>query len=178
MEEVRCEPERFGLGLEPALVWTLPDVAATERLGHALGAWLEPGDFLGLIGTLGAGKTSLTRGLASGFQVEGAVSSPTYALVNLHHGKKRRRLVHIDLYRLERFDDLEGIGYWDYVEDPEALVCVEWLNRIPEAWPGERGALLWLEPVPVQRRRATLYLSEPLQRRSRAALLSAAPPPD
>jgi len=166
--------ERTPLGLmeEPALVVSLASSEDTERLGEALASALAPGDVLGLLGTLGAGKTTLTKGLARALAGgEQLATSPTYTHVNVYEGLGAHTVdvVHMDLYRLETLDDLESIGYWDYIESGEAVVCVEWITRIPEAWPegssgarmmltlgsdgSGRTARLWVAPEDVQRAR-------------------------
>ena len=106
----------------------------TEALGEALGRWLEPGDWVGLNGDLGAGKTCLVRGLAAGMQVppECPVTSPTFTLMNVYDG--RFPVYHLDLYRLTSEDDLEAIGYYDLFVD-EGAVLVEWSERIQSSAP-------------------------------------------
>lgn len=123
--------------------WILRDADHTEQIGAALAQGLRPGDFIGLIGDLGAGKTCLTRGLMAGlWSVRGqgtpseAVTSPTYTLLNLYPAPTPfEEVLHADLYRLEDADDLASTGYWDAVESAE-LSVVEWVDRIPDAWPG------------------------------------------
>ncbi|RVU48738.1 tRNA (adenosine(37)-N6)-threonylcarbamoyltransferase complex ATPase subunit type 1 TsaE [Lujinxingia sediminis] len=130
--------EYTGLIVVPRVELALDGEAATLHLGRALGRGLhERGEgFLGLVGDLGAGKTTLIKGLAEGMSIApDEVSSPTYALVQ-EYGRDAE-LVHMDLYRLEHVDDLESLAYWDYIDRPETLVCVEWLDRIPHAWPGQ-----------------------------------------
>lgn len=132
-----------GLRKEPLVEVVLKGEESTRKFGAWLGSLLERGGFLGLIGDLGAGKTTLMQGLVaarSAFQVE--ASSPTYALVQEYDTDPK--IFHMDLYRLESFEDLESIGYWDYLDATEGIVCVEWLDRIPEAWP-ERGWVLELQ---------------------------------
>jgi tRNA threonylcarbamoyl adenosine modification protein YjeE len=124
-------------GVRPRLI-ELPDDAATRRLGAALADALSPGTVLGLVGELGAGKTTLMQGLVAALGDERPATSPTYTLVHLHETDPL--VVHVDLYRLEGVAELETLGYWDYVEDGDALVCVEWIDRIPQAWPG-RGVV-------------------------------------
>ena len=121
---------------DPTHELALADDAATRALGRALAALVRPGEVLGLVGTLGAGKTTLMQGMIGALDL-GDASSPTYTLINLHEPDDpgAPRLAHIDLYRLETYDDLESIGYWDVAGDPDTITCVEWLNRIPEAWP-------------------------------------------
>ncbi|WP_338865686.1 tRNA (adenosine(37)-N6)-threonylcarbamoyltransferase complex ATPase subunit type 1 TsaE [Myxococcus stipitatus] len=114
---------------------TLASPEETHRLGIRLGGLLEPGDFVGLIGDLGAGKTHLVRGVAEGAHVpRSEVASPTFAIVYPYSG--RIPLYHADLYRLTGYDDLYATGFMDLVGGEGALL-VEWLDRVPEAAPRE-----------------------------------------
>ncbi len=107
----------------------------THRLGVRLGALLQPGDFVGLVGDLGAGKTHLVRGVAVGAGVSRSeVASPTFAIVYPYRG--RLPLYHADLYRLADYDELYATGFLDLVGG-DGAVLVEWLDRIPEAVPRE-----------------------------------------
>jgi tRNA threonylcarbamoyladenosine biosynthesis protein TsaE len=107
----------------------------THRLGVRLGELLQPGDFIGLIGDLGAGKTHLVRGVASGAQVaRSEVASPTFAIVYPYRG--RIPLYHADLYRIADYDELYATGFLDLVGG-DGAVLVEWLDRVPEAAPRE-----------------------------------------
>lgn len=133
MEAPDFEPAAFGLDEQPQLCLKLDDEAATRRLGAALGGVLGAGDFVGLIGNLGAGKTTLVQALVGALSDDEQATSPTYTLLNEY--ETRPPVVHVDLYRLQTYDELESIGYWDYAESGYAITCVEWLDRIPEAWP-------------------------------------------
>jgi tRNA threonylcarbamoyladenosine biosynthesis protein TsaE len=107
----------------------------TRALGKRLGSLLQPGDFIGLIGDLGAGKTELIRGVAEGAAVPSEdVTSPSFALINVYEG--RIRLYHADLYRLTSAEQLHAIG-WDDVLESEGAVVVEWIDRVPQAAPKE-----------------------------------------
>ena len=113
-------------------------VEETEALGERLGAILQPDDFIGLSGDLGAGKTALSRGLARGLGVppEAQVSSPTFALVNAYRGG-RLPLFHADLYRVKDAEELYDAGIYDLIDAGSVLV-VEWIDRVrafaPEDW--------------------------------------------
>ena len=133
------QPAQWGLSPQPQRTWALPDARATRALGRALATWLRPGDFLGLTGTLGAGKTTLMQGVVEASGAGSHAASPTYTLVNLYEGQPP--IAHLDLYRLESEGDLESIGYWDLVADEYAALCVEWFTLIPASWPGQ-GAIL------------------------------------
>jgi tRNA threonylcarbamoyladenosine biosynthesis protein TsaE len=110
----------------------------TFGLGERLGRLLVPGDFLGLSGELGAGKTALARGVASGAGCPlSEVSSPTFAIVQTYGG--RIPLHHADLYRLTSERDLEGTGFFE-LRDSGGAALVEWIDRVPSAAPTD-----WLE---------------------------------
>ena len=105
----------------------LPDLAATEVLGRRIAAALRPGDVVALSGGLGAGKTTLVRGVARGMGVQGVVASPTFVLSRRYAGAVP--LVHCDAYRLGPDDD-----FADVVSDPEdVVVVVEWGDPVMAA---------------------------------------------
>jgi tRNA threonylcarbamoyladenosine biosynthesis protein TsaE len=111
----------------------LPDAAATERAGRALAALLEPGDVIGLVGDLGAGKTALVQAIAAGLGAPGA-TSPTFTILNEYAGG-RLPIVHADLYRIDRARDLEEIGLDDPIGRGDGVVLIEWVDRFPEVLP-------------------------------------------
>jgi tRNA threonylcarbamoyladenosine biosynthesis protein TsaE len=110
--------------------------AEMQELGERLGRLLAVGDVVGLIGPLGAGKTTFVQGLARGLEVpaDRHVASPTFALVNEHPG--RVPLVHADLYRIESERELGELGLAEAAD--RAAVAVEWLDRFPDAVPAAR----------------------------------------
>ena len=101
----------------------------TVALGELMTELLLPPKLVVLRGELGAGKTTLVRGMARALGAsEDDVASPTFTLVHEYRGRKTR-LIHLDLYRLEEERELEGIGLWEMVEQPDVLVMVEWGDR-------------------------------------------------
>jgi tRNA threonylcarbamoyladenosine biosynthesis protein TsaE len=98
----------------------------TERLGEKIGKVLEPGMVIALIGELGAGKTTLTKGIARGLGVTGLVHSPTFTLIHEHAG--RLPVYHFDLYRLESPRELEEVGYDGYLYG-EGVCIIEWAEK-------------------------------------------------
>jgi len=119
----------------------------TESLGAELAARLAEGGlppFVALYGDLGVGKTALTRGLASVLAPGALVRSPTFALVN-EYRTGRTPLFHFDMYRVEGEDDLESIGYWDYLD--RGICVVEWSEKIPFALP-EQYLRVSIEKLP------------------------------
>ena len=112
----------------------------TEAFAAAFAEALQPGDFLALDGTLGAGKTCFVRGLARGLGVpEGVpVTSPTFTLLNVYDA--RMAIHHLDFYRLDSFDDLEAIGFFD-LDEASSVTVVEWASRLETALPSPRWSL-------------------------------------
>ena len=107
-----------------------------QALGERLGRLMRAGDVVGLIGPLGAGKTTFAQGIARGLEVppDRHVASPTFALVNQHPG--RVPFVHADLYRLNHASELPELGLteaFDY-----AAAAIEWLDRFPGVAPADR----------------------------------------
>ena len=109
-------------------------IKQTKSIGEKLGEVTEPGDLLLLIGDLGTGKTCLTQGIAIGLGIKSSVRSPTFILVNEHYG--RSTLFHIDLYRIENINEVEGMGLDEYVNS-DGVCVVEWANKATSAFPKE-----------------------------------------
>jgi tRNA threonylcarbamoyladenosine biosynthesis protein TsaE len=122
----------------------LPDAEATEAFGAALAGALRPGDVIALHGALGAGKTTLARGLLRGLGHLGDVASPTFPIVQAYAPPDTRiPLWHVDLYRIEDPSELAEIGLDDAL-DAAALV-VEWPERLPALWPDALRLTLTIE---------------------------------
>jgi tRNA threonylcarbamoyladenosine biosynthesis protein TsaE len=105
----------------------------TRRIGMRLGEMLQPGDVIGLEGNLGAGKTTIVQGIASGWGSYDSVSSPTYVLVNVYRRLDRNQLFHLDAFRLENSEEAIDLDI-DAMLDQGPLL-VEWADRIKEALP-------------------------------------------
>lgn len=115
----------------------LPDAEATEQAGERLAPLLRPGDLLLLEGPLGAGKTTLIRGLVRGLGGDpGEVCSPTFILRETYEvagPQGIRRLHHLDLYRLrgKKQSPWQELGLDELLDDPEAVTAVEWPEDLP-----------------------------------------------
>jgi tRNA threonylcarbamoyladenosine biosynthesis protein TsaE len=101
--------------------------AATRDLAAAVAGALAPGDLLLLVGDLGSGKTTFTQGLALGLGVTDPVTSPTFTLVRAYRCRPGpvRTLLHADLYRLDRLQDVVDLGIGEMVDD-QSVAVVEW----------------------------------------------------
>lgn len=106
----------------------------TRALGEALGALLVAGDVVLLSGGLGAGKTELTKGIGAALEVDEVIVSPTFTLARRYPG--RVPLVHVDLYRLDRVQELFDLGLED--EGDDAVTVIEWGDVAGAHLPGER----------------------------------------
>jgi tRNA threonylcarbamoyladenosine biosynthesis protein TsaE len=102
----------------------------TRALAVEFAAALPPDATLALHGNLGVGKTTFVQGLARGFGVTDAVTSPTFTIFTLHRGA--RTLVHLDAYRLERVAQLDALMLEDFLVTPYCL-AIEWPDNIA-AW--------------------------------------------
>ena len=103
------------------------DTASVAAIGGALAPELGGGDSCHLSGPLGAGKTTLVRGLLRALGYEGPVPSPTFTLVETYEFAQLR-VVHFDLFRVESYEELETIGLRDYFAD-DNLCVFEWPDR-------------------------------------------------
>ncbi|MGH9870708.1 MAG: tRNA (adenosine(37)-N6)-threonylcarbamoyltransferase complex ATPase subunit type 1 TsaE [Candidatus Polarisedimenticolia bacterium] len=102
----------------------------TRRAGRELAVTLSPGDIVALSGSLGAGKTVFVRGLAEGLGLDPRqVHSPTFAMVT-EYGAGASRLVHVDLYRIDRAAEIEDLGLDSLLSDG-AVMAVEWGEKLP-----------------------------------------------
>ena len=144
-----------------AKVIEIDSAEAMRALGERLAAGLRAGDVLMLHGDLGAGKTTLTQGIASGLGVDGPVQSPTFTLVREHRGRELM-LYHLDLYRLDDPDELENLGYETYLEPEDGVSVIEWPERAGD-WIPDRFTLVQIEHLGGDRRQVTIKRVEASQ---------------
>ncbi|MBN1380819.1 MAG: tRNA (adenosine(37)-N6)-threonylcarbamoyltransferase complex ATPase subunit type 1 TsaE [Deltaproteobacteria bacterium] len=117
----------------------------TSSIGAKLGNVLEKGEIIALIGELGSGKTLLTQGIAKGLGVSDAynVTSPTFNIINEYPG--RLTLYHMDIYRLGGVNDLEDIGFEEYMSK-NGVIVIEWAEKIKDIIP-DRASFIYLSSV-------------------------------
>jgi tRNA threonylcarbamoyladenosine biosynthesis protein TsaE len=133
---------------------TLPTLEHTLAFGRALGAVLQPADLVILSGSLGAGKTALTKGIGAGMGVSGTITSPTFVLARVHPAVNGGvPLVHVDAYRLAGSVELDDL---DLDTDlTAAAVVIEWGEGVAEQL-SEQRLVVELERLPDDTREATM----------------------
>jgi len=112
----------------------------TQKLGERLSASLKPGNILALYGELGSGKTTFIQGLARGLGVKRRIISPTFVFIrqySINH-KLAKILYHVDLYRINKTSEAQGLGLEEIFTDELAIVVIEWADRIKEILPKKR----------------------------------------
>lgn len=131
---------------------TVRGVSAMRELGREIGRELHPGDVVLLHGDLGAGKTTLTQGIAEALDVSGVTQSPTFTLVTEHPATLATgedvTLYHLDLYRLDDPEELGDIGWDEMIAPAKGVTVVEWPERAGD-WLPERYTLVsiaYLDP--------------------------------
>lgn len=115
----------------------LESVEQTQQWGDRLGRLLQAGDLLILTGGLGAGKTTLTQGIALGLQVRGPITSPTFVIVRVHPSVvSGPSLVHVDAYRLGSAVEIDDLDLDSALDD--VVIIVEWGAGLAETLAGQR----------------------------------------
>lgn len=123
----------------------LADPVATEAIGRQLAALVRPGDVITLAGQLGAGKTSIARGLLAALGLPGEAPSPSFAIVQPYAPPEVRvPVLHVDLYRINHVDELEELGLDEALFD--SVLIVEWPERAGGYWPDALALALEILP--------------------------------
>lgn len=114
--------------------FVIADPEQMHQLGIRIAAELQAGDLVLLNGPLGAGKTTLTRGIGEGLGAQGTVQSPTFVLARTHRTTKGPKLVHVDAYRLGSAMELDDLD----INFPQSIVVVEWardyIDGVADSW--------------------------------------------
>ncbi|MCR5613148.1 tRNA (adenosine(37)-N6)-threonylcarbamoyltransferase complex ATPase subunit type 1 TsaE [Treponema sp.] len=114
----------------------------TIELGRKIGAYLKKGDILAMQGTLAAGKTTITKGIAESLGVKDVITSPTFCLISEYEGKMP--LYHLDVYRLDGPEDFINLGTDDMLYG-DGVSVIEWSEKIMEELP-KNTIIIRLEP--------------------------------
>ncbi len=107
----------------------------TMKFAESFAKKLRPGEIVAFSGDLGSGKTTFIKGLAKGLGLRSSreVKSPTFALMHVYPSKTP--LYHFDLYRLETAKDLEAIGFFEFIHNPDVVVSIEWAEKAKKFLP-------------------------------------------
>lgn len=105
----------------------------TIRLGEQLGLLLDSGTVISLVGEMGAGKTHFVQGIAKGMGITAVVTSPTFTILNYYEAPVP--LQHFDFYRLDQEEELDGLGFDDYIA--EGVTLIEWADKFPQRLPAK-----------------------------------------
>ena len=119
-----------------AIVVRSTAVEDTLGVGRSVAPLLRPRDVVLLSGDLGAGKTTLTRGVVEGLGADEHVQSPTFVLVR-EYLSGRLPVAHVDVYRLQRIQDVVDLGLEELDGGSEGVVLVEWGDAVGDLWPGD-----------------------------------------
>jgi len=128
----------------------------TQRLGEELAAYIIKGrkegtgvpQILCLYGELGAGKTVFAQGFAKGLGLPSRLVSPTFIIIRRYDIEKYAQyLYHVDLYRLHKIEDIQGLGLTELFNDKHAIVVVEWAERLGRLLPRKRIDVRWEKVV-------------------------------
>ena len=114
----------------------------TRQVGFEFAKTLKGGEVLTLHGDLGAGKTTFMQGLARGLGITRNILSPTFIIMRsydiAHAGNTGKKLYHVDLYRIESEKDIDAIGLPELMGDTEAIVAIEWPEKIENVLPKKK----------------------------------------
>lgn len=113
------------------------NLTETAQLAKWLAAKLNPGDIVALSGPLGSGKTTFIKAFAKALGVRAEVTSPTFLILKVYpvHRGRIKKIVHVDLYRLEHLSDLREVGFYQYLSQPDTILVIEWAEKIKKILP-------------------------------------------
>ncbi len=114
------------------MIYKSNNAEETESFGIRLGNSLKKGDVISLRGSLGAGKTVMAKGIAKALEINEAIVSPTFTLVQEYEGDMK--MYHLDLYRLSGEDEFESMGGEEFLY-PDGVTLVEWSEKIESMLP-------------------------------------------
>jgi tRNA threonylcarbamoyladenosine biosynthesis protein TsaE len=116
------------------LEFTTKTSEETIELGFKIGKKLKKGNIIAMQGTLAAGKTTITKGIAKALEITDTITSPTFCLISEYYGKMP--LYHMDVYRLEGSEDFENLGTEDMLYG-DGVCIIEWSEKIMDSLPKE-----------------------------------------
>ncbi|MBO5137199.1 MAG: tRNA (adenosine(37)-N6)-threonylcarbamoyltransferase complex ATPase subunit type 1 TsaE [Spirochaetaceae bacterium] len=115
------------------MIFHTQNAEETIQLGKKIGEYLKPGTVIAMEGTLAAGKTTITKGIALALDVKETITSPTFTLISEYQGKMP--LYHMDVYRLDSSEDFLNLGVEDMIYDGKGVAIIEWSEKIRSELP-------------------------------------------
>lgn len=140
-----------------------------NALGKKLGALLRGGEIIELIGDVGAGKTTLTKGIAAGLAIDEDIQSPSFTISRVYSGRDDLTLSHYDFYRLQDAG-IMAEELHETIHDPQTITVIEWANIVTGILPDDRLTIR-LEPLSETSRRIEIRAGGDTSRRLREALV-------
>ena len=138
------------------------------NFGAKLGALLQGGEVIELVGDIGAGKTTLAKGIACGLGIDENVQSPSFTISQMYDGRDNLRMVHYDFYRLDKAGImLEDIS--EATKQPDTITVIEWGQIISGILPGDRLTIV-IKPTSDESRQLSVESGGPISRRIEAKL--------
>ncbi|MDP2587055.1 MAG: tRNA (adenosine(37)-N6)-threonylcarbamoyltransferase complex ATPase subunit type 1 TsaE [Candidatus Komeilibacteria bacterium] len=114
------------------------NLTETGQIATEVAVNLKGGEVIGLVGELGAGKTTFVQALADSLGIKEKVASPTFVLMKVYSvigHQSISKLVHVDAYRLRDAEELKNIGLLDYLGQPDTVTVIEWANQVKDILP-------------------------------------------
>lgn len=149
--------QRYIHMLQPIRMWTTSNKEETMEIGKLLAKEAKAGDIFLLYGEMGAGKTTLVKGIAKELGIESEITSPTFTLMNVYTltntGLPFEQVAHVDTYRLQDEKALLDIGVQDYFGTPDTLSIIEWPEKVEGLLAGKKVTKIYLEHVNEQTRK-------------------------
>lgn len=124
----------------------------TIQLGTKIGKLLEPGDIIAMQGTLAAGKTTFTKGIAQSLSIDETITSPTFTLISEYEGE--RPLYHMDVYRLNSEEEFIDLGVEDLMYG-EGISIIEWSEKVMGQLP-KKTIIIHIEILEDNKRKFTI----------------------
>jgi tRNA threonylcarbamoyladenosine biosynthesis protein TsaE len=139
--------------------WITHSTEETIHIGKEIASTLRGGDVLLFYGELGAGKTTLSKGIAEGLGITKDVTSPTFSLMNVYNVMNNdtiKNLIHIDTYRLKDATELVAIGSEEYIGASESVCIIEWPEKVEPLFKNKKVKKIFLEHGDGETRKITL----------------------
>ena len=109
----------------------------TKNIGKNIGDFLKGGEFIELIGDVGAGKTTLVKGIAVGLEIDEYIQSPSFTINRVYSGHNNITLIHYDFYRINDAGIMAN-EIKEYIDEPDTVVIIEWEDAVKDVLPTDR----------------------------------------